>query len=127
MATKNEALLNKMADDFGGNFDGGTLTLKKGDGTVLATFTFAATAFGNASAGLITLAGVPRSATGVAAGDAATADLESSGAKTYKLTGLSVGTSNAHAVVDNVNVNIGQTVNLISFTWQEPATIADPE
>ncbi len=118
MATKNSALRNKMAEDFGALFNSGKLIIKDSGGNTLATFSFSAAAFGAAASGKIELADTPISATASGTGTAATADMESS-TGTYKLTGLTVGTSAAHVIIDNTSIASGQTVNLNALDWTE--------
>ena len=126
MATKNTALRNLLADALGNVLDSATLKIyTTGQGTLLVTFTFSGTAFPAASNGVITLAGVPYSVAAAGTGTAAEAELASTGS-TYVVTGLTVGTSSAHVIIDNTSINAGQTVNLTAFTWTEASTIAAP-
>lgn len=123
MATKNAALRNKMADDFGALFNSGTIKIRTAADAVLVTFTLGATAFGAATAGKISASGTPIEATASAAGTAANAILESS-TSTYVLSGLTVATSLANVIIDNTSIENGQTVNLTAFDWTEAEGIA---
>ena len=119
MATKNAALRDLQADALGDVLDSATLKIyTSGNVTLLATFTLPAAAFNPSSAGVITLNGVPLQVTAAAAGTAAVADLESTGA-TYTVTGLTVGTSGTRIILDNLVISAGQKVNLNSMTWTE--------
>ena len=124
MATKNAALRNIMAGDFGTLFNGGTLKIRNSANTVLATFTLDATAFGAASNGTIGAAGLPKQVQAAAAGTAHNAILESSGGATYVLSALTVGTSGTNVIIDNTVIELGQNVNLTSFNWTEAEAIA---
>jgi hypothetical protein len=120
MATKNSALRDKMADDWASLWNSGTLVLKAGS-TVVATFTLAVDAFDNAASGAVALAGVPLTAVAAASGVVDTAELLSSGS-TYQITGLSVGEAATQVVVDNTDINSGQTVTLNSLTFTVSAS-----
>jgi hypothetical protein len=68
---------------------------------------------GTVAAGALTLSGMPKTGAGVAAGNAATAKIvDSTG--TVIADGLTVGTSGADITIDNVNIAVGQTVNITS-------------
>ena len=124
MATKNTALRNKMAQDFGALWNNGTLVIKTSGGTTtLATFTLGSTAFGAPSTGKIAANGVPISATGANNGTAAVAELVSN-TGTYMITDLTVGTSAANVIIDNTSIVSGQTVNLTKLEWTESAGTA---
>ena len=122
MATKNAALRNQMADDFGALWDVGTLVIRDASNNVLVTFNLGATAFGNASAGAIAASGTPLSSIATGTGTADNAILSSTEG-TYQITDLSVGLSAAQVILDNLSINSGQTVNLTSFTWTESETV----
>ena len=122
MATKNAALRNQMADDFGALWGTGTLVIRDASNNVLVTFNLGATAFGNASDGMIAASGTPLSSTATGTGTADNAILSSTEG-TYQITDLSVGLSAAQVILDNLSINSGQTVNLTSFTWTESATV----
>ena len=124
MATKNTALRNKMADDFGALFNSGSLEILTSADAVLVSFDLEATAFGAATTGKISAAGTPITATAGASGTAAKASLKSSDGTTYLLTDLTVGTSGANVIIDNTSIENGQTVNLNQFDWTESAGIA---
>lgn len=122
MATKNAALRNQMADDFGALWGAGTLVIRDASNNVLVTFNLGATAFGNASDGMIAATGTPLSSTATGTGTADNAILSSTEG-TYQITALSVGLSAAQVILDNLSINSGQTVNLTSFTWTESETV----
>ena len=129
MGTKNAAFRNGQATHFGSQFDGGTIELRASGGAVLAVVNLEATAFGSPTAGVITAAGLPLSFTGTEAAGSGTAidsaALRSSN-EAQEITGLSVGTSNAHVIIDNVNIAEDQEGSLNTFTITIPETIADP-
>ena len=88
-----------------------------GMGTVLATITRGAT-MGTVSGDTLTISGVPLSDTSAdATGVAAEARIRTSG-NADVITGLTVGTSGTHIVIDNTSINAGQTVTLVSGTIQ---------
>ena len=66
---------------------------------------------GTVNAGALTLAGMPKSGTGAAAGNAAIARILDSD-DTVVAEGLTVGTSGTDIVIDNVNIAVGQNVNI---------------
>lgn len=134
MATKNAALRDAEANakkaiwDQGANPNPSKIEILHSDGsTILATINLNATAFAAASGGngQVAANGVPKTITAIATGTMTTARLVSADG-TYQLTGLTVGTSGAHLIVDNTSVTSGQTFNLNSFTFTTPATVADP-
>ena len=124
MATKNAALRNKMATDFGTLFNGGTPVIRNSSNDVLVTFTLSATAFGAASNGKISAADLPKEVTASAGGTAHNAVLTSSGGGTYVLSGLTVGTTASNVIIDNTSITSGQTVRLTQFDWTESEGIA---
>lgn len=125
--SKNTALRNALADEFGAHFNGGSIELLDGSSNVLATIVLGNPAFGAAAAGVISANGTPLSFTGAAAAgsgtNVASATLKSSD-DSEEISGLSVGTSGAHIVLDNTNIAEGQNGELSSFTFTEPADIA---
>lgn len=122
MATKNATLRNKMATDFAALWDEATLVIKDSGNVTLVTFEFGDPAFGSASNGAVSLAGLPISATAAATGTAAKAELISDGG-TYTITDLTVGLSASQVILDNLSINSGQTVNLTAFSWTESASV----
>jgi hypothetical protein len=66
-------------------------------------------------AAVLTLLGMPKSGTGVGAGNAAIAKILDS-TDAVVADGLTVGTSGADIIIDNVNIAIGQTVNITAGT-----------
>lgn len=123
MATKNGLLRNKMAEDFGTLFSGGTLKIRNSANVVLCSFPLQTPAFDSPSAGKIALAGVPIQVAAIASGTAHNAILESAG-EIYVLSGLTVATSGANVIVDNVVIAEAQIINLTKFEWTEAETIA---
>jgi len=121
-AVKNTALRNALADVVGDDMDSGTLTIFD-NVTELVEFDLPVAAFPAASNGVITLDNVPITAIASAAG---TADLATLTGSTYVISGLSVGTADAHVIIDNPVIASGQTVNLNSMTWTEAAGIVEP-
>jgi len=122
MATKNTALRNQMADDFGALWNSGTLVIKDSGGTILVTFDLAATAFGSAAVGTISATATPLTASAAATGTADNAELVSVG-DTHTIIGLTVALTAAQVNLDNLSINVGQTVNLTSFSWTESASV----
>jgi hypothetical protein len=68
---------------------------------------------GTIADGILTLSGMPKSGIGVASGDAAIAKIVDSNDGVVA-DGLTVGTVGANIIIDNVNIAVGQTVNLTS-------------
>lgn len=66
---------------------------------------------GVVAAGALTLSGMPKSGTGIFAGNAAVAKIVDSD-DTVVADGLTVGTSGTDIVIDNVNIAVGQNVNI---------------
>ena len=66
---------------------------------------------GTVNAGALTLAGMPKSGTGGGAGTAAIARILDS-ADTVVAEGLTVGTVGTDIIIDNVNIAVGQNVNI---------------
>jgi hypothetical protein len=87
--------------------------------TLLATITCSATAFGSASSGVATLAGVPLSATAVATGTASFFRAADGGGTT--VCDGSVGTSSADLVLNTTSITSGNTVQITSWTVTVPA------
>jgi hypothetical protein len=89
----------------------GTAALSGATG-VLATVPLANPA-GAVAGGVLTLGGMPRSATATAAGTAAKAELRDSGG-TVVASGLTVGLSGADIIIGTVTISVGLTVQLNS-------------
>lgn len=88
-------------------------------GTLLATFTLADPAFGNAATGVASLTSVPRTTTGLAAGTAGWFRLEdSTGAN---ILDGSVGTSGADLILNTTTISVGVSVEITSGTVTMPA------
>ena len=92
----------------------GTSALSGATG-VLATITLGSTAFGDSSNGVITLSGVPLSATASAGGTAALAEIRTS-ADAVIVSGLTVGTSASDIIVGTTTIASGNTVQVNSGT-----------
>lgn len=90
------------------------------DGTMLVEFEFAATAFGAAATGVITLAGVPIEGTAEAAGTAQSFDIVKDLAGTPEV--QVDGDVGAELTMNNAVIANGQTVNLTALTYTTPAS-----
>lgn len=122
MATKDTTLRNGQANDFAQRAGGADLIISTTNPSeVLVTFTNLS--WGSASNGTVQVTGVPRTANATATGVAALARLVLSEGLIQNLV---VGTSNAHVVIDDVNITDTQEVKLNSFSFTVPAEIADP-
>jgi hypothetical protein len=88
--------------------------------TLLATFTLDDPSFGAASAGVITLAGVPRTTTGVAAGTATFFRCET-GTGAAKVLDGDVGTSAATLILNTTTISVGVDVSITAGTLTVPA------
>lgn len=118
-------------DNFTANLNSGFIALYTGSqpalngavsGTLLATLSFGATAFGasSASAGTVTAtANSITSATAVASGTAAYFVLLKSDGTTIVASGT-VGTASADLVLNSVAISSGANVAITSFTISEP-------
>lgn len=80
-----------------------------GMGATLASITLAKPSATVAS-GVLTFSGLPKSATATGTGTAAAAQLTDS-TGTVIVDGLTVGTSGTNIIIDNTNINVGQTIN----------------
>lgn len=92
----------------------GTSSLSGATG-VLATITLGSSAFGASSSGVITLSGLPLSASASAGGTAAKAEIRTS-ADAVIVTGLTVGTSASDIIVGTTTIASGNTVNVTAGT-----------
>jgi len=93
-----------------------------GMATVLASFTLSNPIAGAATgAGVLTLSGFPRNATGLANGTAAAARIRTATGGTDIVTGLTVGLSAADITLDSLSTSTGQTVTLNSATLTHAA------
>lgn len=108
---------NARMDATAAQVSGGSLEILAADNTVLATIDLQTPAFGNAAAGVITLAGVPLSDLTPVAGTAAKAQFKDSGG-TARITGLTVGTSGSGAavIIDTTTISAGQAVTCTACT-----------
>jgi len=105
------------------HFAGGTLELLAANDTLLAAFTLTAPG-GTVSADPWTLAFVAATVQGAAGAGAGTAAAKAqikTSAGDAHLTGLTVGTSGADVVLDNVSIADGQNVTMSSATIQHAA------
>lgn len=96
-----------------GNLVIGTSSLSGSTG-VLATIALGTTP-GTVSGGVLTISGVPLSATASGTGTAAKAELRDNSGNVI-VTGLTVGTSSADIIISATAVSSGQTVTLTSGT-----------
>lgn len=91
-------------------------------GTLLVTIALAATAFGAAnSSGTATLASTPRSGTGAAAGTAGWFRVLSGGGATVFDGQVTATGGGGQLELDNTSIAVGQTVNISSLTYTQPA------
>ena len=70
---------------------------------------------GTVANGALTFSGMPKTGTGAYAGNAAIARIVDSD-NNVVLEGLTVGTSGTDIIIDNVNIAVGQTVNITAGT-----------
>ncbi len=121
--THSTAARNALADAITAKVDTGTGTatvkIKDSGGVVLVTLNLPSPSFGAASNGVITLNGVPITATASAGGTAASFEIYARDGSLV-LTGT-VGTSGADMTVDNTSIASGQEFKLNSMTWTAPA------
>lgn len=87
--------------------------------TLLATFTLDDPCFGSSSSGTITLAGVPRATTGVAAGTATWFRMESS--DPFTICDGDVGTASATLILNTVTISVGVAVSITAGSISQPA------
>lgn len=107
--TIKDARLQVVADAM----DGGQINIyTTGYGTLLVSIPLADPS-ASVLNGTLTISGVPLSGLGLAAGDAAIAEIMNEGSEVIA-NGLTVGTSGTNITIDNVNIAIGQTVTLTS-------------
>ena len=86
--------------------------------TLLVTFTLDNPAFGSASGGVITLAGVPRTQNGVAAGTATWFRMESS--DPFTILDGDVGTTGTTLVLNTTTISVGVSVSVTAGTFTMP-------
>ena len=86
--------------------------------TALATFTLDDPSFGSASAGVITMAGVPRSTTGLAAGTATFFRMFSS--DPFTILDGDVGTASATLILNTTTISVGVAVSITAGTFTVP-------
>lgn len=131
-ATRN-ALANTVATQVDADAGAGTIKVYTGaqpasandaaSGTLLLTFTLGTTAFGAAASGVITLAGLPLAATGVAAGTAGWFRLADQSGDTVLdgKAGVAGDTPTPELILSTATVSIGLDVDLESGTITMPA------
>ena len=123
MATKNTALRNAMADDFGTLFNSGSIIIRDSSNATLVTFSLHTTAFDAAAEGVIEAAAASLAeATATGTGTAHNAILQSSDSL-LQVTGLTVGTAAAQVLLSNLAIETDQAVTLTQFSWTEGATV----
>lgn len=89
--------------------------------TLLATFTLDDPSFGSASGGIITMAGVPRATTGVAAGTATWFRLETGGTGGIgTVLDGDVGTASATLILNTTTISVGVAVSITAGTFTIP-------
>jgi hypothetical protein len=89
--------------------------------TLLATFTFDNPAFGTASAGLITLLGVPHTVQGVAAGTATFARCENG--TPANVFDCDVGTASTTLILNTTTISVGVDVSITAGTITMPSGV----
>jgi hypothetical protein len=90
-------------------------------GTLLATFTLASDWSGNAVGGVKTISGTPVSTTGLAAGTVGHYRIFDNAGTTCNDQGTITATGGGgDAIMDNIVVASGQTLNLNSWSWTAP-------
>jgi hypothetical protein len=97
----------------------GTSALSGGTG-VLATINLDTTP-ATVSGSVLTISGLPKSATASASGTAALAELRNN-AGTVIVSGLTVGTSGTDIIISNTTITSGQTVQVTSGTITHPSS-----
>ncbi len=125
MATIKTLTRNSQRDNFADLFDGGKIQVLTSTDTLLYEFTLGTPGLTGNGDGIATVAGLPLTDDAVASGTAAKAHLLS-GDDTHGIDDLTVGTSNAHVIIDNTSVESGQTGNLTSASFTMPAAIKAP-
>ncbi len=126
--THTTATRNTLADEIdtlvntGTTDAGGDIIIEESAGpTTLATITFQNPAFGAASSGTITLAGVPLSNTASATGTANRFQIRNRD-NTEVFRGTVTATSGGGDIeLDNTSINSGQTVQITSLTYSASA------
>lgn len=126
------ALANAVDDTVNGGTSAGTIKIYTGSqpatadtaatGTLLATFTLQDPAFGAASGGVITLAGVPLTVAAVATGTAGWFRMESNGGATLSVLDGSVGTSGNQINLNTTSITSGVNVTITSGTVTMPTS-----
>jgi hypothetical protein len=111
------AACDAVVDLVDGGAGAGKLKIKASS-TVLVTITLSDPAFGAASTGVATAAGLPLSGTAGASGTADNAEITDS-ADTVIISGTLAAMG---ITLDNTSINSGQTVNITAFTHTQPAS-----
>lgn len=121
---------NAMATAWGAQANGGTIQIRSGTmpatpetaatGTLLATLTFSATAFGAPSTGTVTAAAITGDTSADATGTAAWFRVLSSGAVAQWDGDVTVTGGGGAITLDSVSLVQGGAVNLTSLTLAQP-------
>jgi hypothetical protein len=112
---------------------GGTFELRSGaapapdaadTGTLIAVYTLQSPAFGTITNGAMSLAGVPLTDDALAADSGATKHfrVKTSGGVHVFQGSVTAGGGGGDAIIDNINIALGQTVLLNSLTYTQPGT-----
>jgi len=110
---------------------GGTFELRSGaapaataadSGTLLAVFTLGTPAFGTVTDGVMSIAGVPLTDDALAADSGATKHfrVKTSGGTHIYQGSVTASGGGGDAIIDNINIAIGQEVNLNAHTYTQP-------
>lgn len=113
---------NAMADAVAARLNNGKIKLYTSDDTLLATLTFASTAFGSASGGVITANAITGDSAADATGTAAKATFTDA-SDGVEISGLTVTASGGGGNIILATTSISQNVavNLSTATWTAPA------
>lgn len=102
-----------------GSGSNGKLRIRDGSNVTLCDINLSEPAFGSASTGVATAAGLPLSGTASATGTAANYQvLDENGAAVWSGT---AGTSGTDMILDNTSIASGQTITVSSWTHTQPA------
>lgn len=122
---------NAAVDAIAALANGGTIEVRTGSqpatasdaatGTLLATFTLSATAYGAGASGVATLAGTPISTTWSASGTAGWYRVKGAGGSTVQDGAAGVAGSGAELILSSTAATSGAPVDLTSHTLTMPA------